>query len=61
MLNTLADYNRQWQEFRQFAAWYGEAERKKHNIKFRPVLHIHFANTDSGDLAGWGRALYPAD
>ena len=42
---TLADYNRQWQKFLQDAAWYGEAQRKKHNIVFRPRLNIRFGNT----------------
>jgi hypothetical protein len=51
MKNTLADYNKQWEEFRQHAAWYGGAQRKKHNIKFRPVLHIRFGDTALGQQA----------
>jgi hypothetical protein len=42
--NALADFNRQWQQFRQQAAWYGGAERKKHGIYFRPVLKIWWGN-----------------
>jgi hypothetical protein len=38
--NALADFNRQFKEYRQFAAWYGAAERKKHGIYFQPVLKI---------------------
>jgi hypothetical protein len=38
--SAVADYNRQWTEFKRSAAWYGEKERKKHNIVFRPVIRI---------------------
>jgi hypothetical protein len=41
---AVADYNRQWMEFKSSAAWFGEAELKKHNIVFRPVLMIKFGD-----------------
>jgi hypothetical protein len=40
--SAVADYTRQWTEFKRSAAWYGEKERKKHDVVFRPVLRISF-------------------
>src|SRR5262249_40314341 len=42
MNDMLADFNRQWQQFKQHAAWYGDAERAKWNIYFRPVLKVYW-------------------
>jgi hypothetical protein len=40
--SAVADYTNQWIKFERFAAYYGEKERKRHNIGFRPVLRISF-------------------
>jgi hypothetical protein len=49
--NALADFNRQWQQFKQNAAWSGKAERKKYGIYFRPVLKIWWGNKLISGLA----------
>ncbi|MFK4530164.1 hypothetical protein ABIF90_008145 [Bradyrhizobium japonicum] len=39
---TLADYNRQWQQYKQATVWAGKAELKRRNVEFRPILLISF-------------------
>ena len=57
--SAVADYNRQWKQFVQDAAWYGESERKRGHIVFRAVLRISFAGKplwDASDISD-GRHL----
>lgn len=42
---TLADYNRQWQQFKRSTVWAGKAEQKRHGVEFRPILLITFGGT----------------
>lgn len=53
--STVADYNRQWVEFRRTASWYGEKERQKHDIVFRPVLRITLGGKPVGNPHVAGR------
>ena len=39
---AMADYNRQWQQFKRATVWSGKAELKKHNIVFHPEIRIFF-------------------
>jgi hypothetical protein len=46
----LADFKVQWQQYRQMAAWYGGAERKKHNIYFKYTPSIIFDMEGTGEV-----------
>lgn len=49
--STLADFNRQWQKFRQDHVFLGGGEIKRRGIVFRPVLKISWQGKELTDAA----------
>jgi hypothetical protein len=52
--SAVADYNRQWKEFKRATVWAGQKELKKHHVAFQPVIRISFGGKplwDSSDIA----------
>jgi len=49
--SAVADYNRQWKQFRRDNVWAGKAEQKRRGVVFQPVIRVSFAGKPLWDAS----------